>query len=796
MIILDLIYDKTPRYIAILMCWVTLVFQGQAQRPKEESSVAESDLSLNKVNLVHRYFPSLTGAGYVVSIKENKFDSTDIDLLNRSVFSAYPSSVIAAHATDMATIIGGAGNTSPLLVGVAPAVRFSSASFYSQVPEPDAYYRQQAILVQNHSFGIDPFQRYTTRTIAYDAAAKRLNDVLFVFSAGNSGEQNCLEGKYKGLPAVGNLTGDFKMAKNILVVGGLDSLGVLEGRSSRGPAFDGRIKPELVAFGHDGSSGASALVSGIATLLQQQYALQRNGKNPSSALVKALLLNSADDVGEVGIDHQSGFGSVNAYEAVNTLNSGRFFSGEITNGSSQTFRLAIPSNVKKLKITLCWNDTPAKENSSKALVNDLDMSLLTPENQQVLPWVLSTFPHADSLRKLPVRKQDHLNNIEQITLDSPVAGQYAVIVSGYTVTDGTQPFSVAYQWEIADEFQWEYPTNKDYLLVQKSELLRWKSTKAAGLGVLEYSLDKGATWKKGASVDLTKQETRWLVPNLVNTQARLRMTIDGKTYVSDTFLLVKNFEPTLSYNCQDSLMLSWDALDNTRSYQVSVLQGETFVPLKQTQETTIVIDKKKVSSSYFAITPIAPDGTRGLRSKAYNLTGQVVNCFLKGFTADVIDGQVLLNLSLSELALLKQISFQRLEGEEFSDLYSFIPQTAFFNYFYIDPAPRQGANTYRAKVMFNNNAIAYTSPERVYFFGNAPVWVFPNPVSPEDAVYIKAQNPTDCVWKLYDASGRLVVELPLVTGDEFIPAPLTRGTYIYRLFKNGQALGAGKLLVR
>lgn len=784
------------RGIVMLLYLLVLAPQLYAQQPNEESNVAESDLSLNKVNLVHRYFPGLTGAGYVVSIKENKFDTTDIDLLNRAVFSAYPSTIIAAHATDMATIIGGMGNTSPLLVGVAPAVRFSATSFYSQLPEPDAYYRQQPIFVQNHSFGIDPLQHYSARTLAYDAAAKRLNDVLFVFSAGNSGTQACAEGQYKGLIATGNLTGDFKMAKNILVIGGLDSLGILEGRSSRGPAFDGRIKPELVAFGHDGSSGASALVSGIATLIQQQYALQRNGKIPSSALVKALLLNSADDVAAVGIDHQSGFGSVNAYEAINTLNAGRFFSGEITKGAIQTFNLAIPSNVKKLKVTLTWNDTPAKENASISLVNDLDMSLLTPINQQVLPWVLSTYPHLDSLNKLPVRKQDHLNNIEQISVDYPVAGLYAVTVTGYAITEGLQPFSVAYQWEIADEFQWEYPTNKDYLLVQKSELLRWKSTKAAGQGLLEYSLDKGTTWKKGASVDLTKRETRWFVPNLANTQARLRMTIDGKMYVSDTFLLVKNFEPTLSYNCQDSLMLSWDALDNTQRYEVATLQGETFVPLTQTPQTTIVIDKKQVSSSYFAITPIAPDGTKGLRSKTYNLTGQVVNCFLKGFTGDVIDGQILLNLSLSEAALLKQISFQRLEGEVFNDLYLFSPQTAFFNYLYIDPAPKQGANTYRAKVMFNNNAIAYTSEERVFFFGDAPVWVFPNPVSPEDAVNVKAQNPTDCIWKLYDTSGRLVVELPLVTGDEFVPAPLTRGTYVYRLFNNNQPVGTGKLMVR
>lgn len=768
----------------------------QAQQPREESLVAESDLSLNKVNLVRRYFPHLTGAGYVVSIKENRFDSTDIDVLNRSRYTPYQSATTSAHANDMATIVGGSGNTSPLLTGVAPQVKFSSTSFYVQVPEPDSYYRQEGVFVQNHSFGVDPVQEYTAKTLAYDDASKRLSDVLFVFSAGNSGQLACTEGNYKGLAATANLTGDFKLAKNILVVGGLDSLGVLEQRSSRGPAYDGRIKPELVAFGQDGSSGASALVSGIVTLVQQQYALQRNGKVPASSLVKALLINSADDVGNVGIDHQSGYGSVNAYEALNTLNAGRFFTGELTKGVIQTFNLAIPSNVKKLKITLCWNDVPAKVLATKALVNDLDMSLLTPGNQQFLPWVLSSFPRIDSLNKLPVRKQDHLNNIEQISLDDPKAGQYAVTIAAYSIPEGSQSFSVAYQWELYDEFQWEYPTSKDYLLAQKNELLRWKSTKTASQGLIEYTVDNGQTWKKGASVDLAKEEIRWTVPNIPNTRTRVRMTIDGQIFVSDTFLIAKDFLPALGYNCQDSLMLSWDKIDNTQRYLVSALNGNTFVPIAQTNEGAITIDKRKVNSQYFAVTPIASDGTIGLRSKAYNLTGQVVNCFLKGFTADMVEGQSYLNLSLSELALLKKISFQKWDGTAFNDLYSFVPQAAFFTYFYSDPAPVLGQNTYRAKVVFNNDGVAYTSSETVFYFENIPVAVFPNPVEVGTTLNVKAKNPTDCVWRLYDILGRLVEELPLETGDEFISAPNTKGIYIYRTTKNGQQVGTGKLIVR
>ena len=59
------------------------------------------------------------------------------------------------------------------------------------------------------------------------------------------------------------------MAKNILTVGATDSFSIVAALSSKGPAHDGRVKPELVAFGEDGSSGAAALVSGTSLLLQQ-----------------------------------------------------------------------------------------------------------------------------------------------------------------------------------------------------------------------------------------------------------------------------------------------------------------------------------------------------------------------------------------------------------------------------------------------------------------------------------------------------------------------------------------------
>jgi hypothetical protein len=73
-----------------------------------------------------------------------------------------------------------------------------------------------------------------------------------------------------------------------------------------------------VAFGIDGSSGAAALVSGVAILLQQQYK-QMNGSIPANALIKAILLNSADDRGNAEVDYSNGFGSLNALNAIRSI---------------------------------------------------------------------------------------------------------------------------------------------------------------------------------------------------------------------------------------------------------------------------------------------------------------------------------------------------------------------------------------------------------------------------------------------------------------------------------------------
>ena len=237
--------------------------------PKSESPVIGHDLTVNSISYAHSRFPELCGQGIRVSIMEELFDTTDIDLKNRYVLFGREAGSYSQHATAIASLIGGGGNTSWRGKGAAPASLITSSSYLSLLPEEDEFFAAHDIYLQNHSYGtkIEPF--YGVEAAAYDENVANVPALSHIFSSGNSGLETPETGAYAGVQQYSNFTGNFKMAKKILTVGAIDGNKNLVDRSSRGPAYDGRVKPEMVAYATTGTSDAAALVSGSAALLQQ-----------------------------------------------------------------------------------------------------------------------------------------------------------------------------------------------------------------------------------------------------------------------------------------------------------------------------------------------------------------------------------------------------------------------------------------------------------------------------------------------------------------------------------------------
>ncbi|MEL7146340.1 MAG: S8 family serine peptidase, partial [Bacteroidota bacterium] len=577
---------------------------SESFEPTTDGAVLDLNLTYNKVTTVQSRYSDIDGSGFIVSVKENQYDVEDIDLLGKDLPSSLSSANVDNHATDMATIIGGRGISSVGGKGVAPKVSLTSSDFIDIVPDSDDEYERLNVFVQNHSYGTVIENFYGTLAEAYDASSYRNKDILHVFSAGNVGTSTTTEGPYQGIADVSNLTGNFKGAKNILTVGSTDTIGNVYIISSRGPTFDGRVKPELVTYSMFGTSNSAAIVSGVGVLLHQAH-VENFGSTPSSALLKALLINSATDADVPGIDFKTGYGALNAERAIQNTIAGQFLTGEVTDSDVVSFDLNIPDNAVDLKVTLVWTDSAATAGSVTALVNDLDMTL-SYGGDTWLPWVLDTSRQGINLPA--ARGADHLNNVEQVTVETPAAGDYQISITGFDVASSSQPFAIAYQYDIENQFEWSYPIAGDNVPYDGEVMpyLQWESSFPDGTtGSLGYTIDGGMTWITiRENVDLKRGFLRWADYPQNLQLSQLRMTINSTPFVSDEFTVSSPKKVSLGFDCGDSLLFLWEPDLLADSYNILNLEGTGFSMIKSTTDTSFLINKGDLSSPFIAVQPI------------------------------------------------------------------------------------------------------------------------------------------------------------------------------------------------
>ena len=781
--LMQLIKDENINYI-----------QPVSSKPVEELQVNGFDNSVNNINMAHNNWPLINGTNTTVSIKENLFDTTDIDFKGRILKTTISSPINVSHASYMATVIGGAGNTFYTGKGAAWGTILSSSDFANLLPDASTFFQQNNIGLQNHSYGTTTENFYGAEASAYDAQANANPNLLHIFSVGNKGLDAGTQ-TYAGVNGFANTTGNFKMAKNIITVGHIDSFGIVLPLSSRGPAFDGRVKPELVAFAEDGSSGAAAIVSGVS-LLVQQAGKEMNGSLPASALVKAILFNSADDVGVKAIDYTSGYGSVNAYRAIKTIKENRIFTNAVNNGSNISFPLTIPSNAVNLKVTLTWNDPAAAVNSFKALVNDLDIQLTHISSSTVYkPWVLNSTANIAALNELAVRKRDSLNNAEQITVDAPLAGDYSLNVNGFNIPSGIQFFYIAYQWDTLNHFQWNYPTGSDNIFSNQNNLLRWENTYSA-TGKLEYSINKGSSWNLiNNTVDLNKQNFYWSAPDTFCT-ALLRMTTGTDVYVSDTFSISNIISTGVGFNCSDSAMIYWRKIKGVSNYQVYSLGNQYLQPFATTTDTFLVIKKNIPPALQYTVAPILSSTKHGVKSYTFNYTTQGIDCYLRNFLVDLTDKSANAQVFMGTLYNVKSICIEKYVNGNYSCIKTFIPNGS-LDYQFTDNSIAKGGNSYRTKTELQNGQFIYSEPVTVYYFDNADYLLFPNPVKREEGLTVLSTSLDPSVIQIFTATGQMVKQQSLNNFNERVnTSSLQKGLYFYLILRNDKKVARGKIIVQ
>ncbi|RFP64523.1 T9SS C-terminal target domain-containing protein [Hymenobacter lapidiphilus] len=762
--------------------WVLFV-QGADRKARPERELGGLDLGANKVTAVHARYPTLTGQGLTVSVKESPLDVADLDFRGRLLEADPLAPLLNSHSTTMATIIAGAGNSSPDGRGVAWRARIAQSSYDNLLPDDGVQLAARGVSVQNHSYGVEVENFYGLEARAYDQQARQYPTLLHVFSSGNSGQRPAPAGPYAGLDSLANLTGEFKNAKNTLSVGVTDALGSVNPLSSRGPAADGRIKPELVAFGDGGSSDAAALVSGISLLVQQAHQ-QRRGTLPTAALVRAALLNSADDVGRPQVDFVAGYGQADALGAVQTMLDGRFMEGTATTGQERVFSITVPAGVHRLKITLAWTDPEAAAGTATALINDLDLTLRrTATSQQWLPWTLSAYPHRDSLARPARRRPNHRDNAEQITLDAPVAGTYELRVRGFAVPQGPQAFSVVY--ELESGLYWVAPTKARGLeAAGAGQLLRWQWAGPATTARLEYKPAGQAAWMVlSANVNLADKLYRWTAPNATQS-GQLRLVAAATTALSDTFFVARPLALAVAYSCPQEALLTWRRVPGATQYQVYALGATHLEPLRRLTDTTLLLTTAEITARYFAVAPVL-SGRVGPRGASEDILQENHGCYVRSFTPRLlVTDSVRFDLTLGSVYRLQAVALERRQPDgSFLEILSLNPVPGLALEL-ADPAAPAGYSQYRARLTLSSGAVVYSQPERVFRVSEAPeVLVYPVPlVAGEPLRIVLPPNETADV-RLFDLTGRLLLAEATKVGviKRIATGALRPGTYLLRI---------------
>lgn len=790
-----LILSVTKKQLLSLAKEKEFIAAEYIRKPLTELKQEGCDFTLNEITLLHHDDAGLNGNGLSLSIKENLFDTTDVDFHNRYVTSSLASKSISLHATNMASISGGGGNSDPTALGVAWDVTLNTSSFDRLLPDPDDYFKAYDIHAQNHSYGTGIENYYGTETLAYDESCNRLKSIVHIFSSGNSGNQSPDTGSYHGLKGFANITGQFKQSKNTISVGATDSFGHVMLLSSRGPAYDGRIKPEVVAYGHGGTSGAAALVSGLTILLQQEFQKSHGGVFPPSTLIKAILVNTSLDVERPGPDFESGFGSIRAYEAEHAIKESQFIIDQVQDGEINADPILIPEDCFMLHITLAWNDPAASIDAPNALIKDLDLECINLTTGKIwYPWILSTYPSPDSLI-LPARRGiDTINNIEQITISFPEAGPYEIHVRGNKSGSEDQEYALTWLIELNNSFQWVYPTSTDYLLPGKTNIIRWHATGQVP-GDVQYKYINEPDWTFIAQhVDPFAGSVSWDTP-LSPGIAQLRWINADTSFVSDSFIIAEPLKPKVGFVCKDSLLFYWEDPNMADSFEISRLGQRHLEHYAFTQDTFFIQKNLNEGSLYYSVAPFFKN-LKGQDSYGFNYQTQGAGCYVNAFYLRyVLDGKAFLAAELGSLHNVSSVTLEKRIGNTYFSLYSIAPVDLMI--LFTSDALKQGVNIFRITVSFTDGTSTQSEILVVDFLADHKILVFPNPARTSDDIQVLSRSNETFNLKIMDDLGRKIITLDETENPQTISLTnFIAGHYIAVVrYENGDMAAEGFIVM-
>lgn len=557
----------------------------------------------------------------------------------RGRVTLYTTNNIGSHGDMVTGIACGAGNIDPQAMGAAPgaSLHLYPIEGYPHVEQAPEHYTNHGTVVTVTSYSESPAGEYTYSAFSLDGQAIEHPPLIHVFSAGNNAADAAHPqyGNFIGPDGAryANITGGRKASKSAIAVGNVYENDDIRFSSSRGPAGDGRIKPDICSngqgqlstntndtyqFGGGTSAAAPGVGGGLATLVQLYRSLH-NGATPDGALLKAALLNSAEDLGRTGPDYTFGWGRMHLGRAAGTLQNFRHFVGIVAHGGQQNHTITIPQNTKQVRVMTYWTDVPGAPMAGKALVNDLDTRFIGPGNQVSMPWALSAFPHPDSLVKPAWRGADHLNNMEQVVLDNPAAGDYILRVNGYLVPQGPQQYHVVYCF-ITKDLEVTYPIGGEGFVPGENQTIRWDATNNGQTGTFSfsYSLDSMATWTPvTTSIPANARQYIWTVPNVVSGKVFVRITRGNQSSMSPArFTIIGQPDFQIQHQGVNSATISWPPVPGATSYIIHNLGDKYMAPIGTSSSTNFTVSIAPWESKWYSVSANNNQGAVGRRAYA------------------------------------------------------------------------------------------------------------------------------------------------------------------------------------
>jgi len=569
---------------------------------------------------------NLSGKNVAVGVGDNAEISTHIDFTNRIINRVY--NVPSFHGIHTSGTVAGGGILDTKNHGMAPRATIISQWFSDVITGTPTYVADYNMIATNNSYtaaddGCIGNGVYDVLSNYADAQMRNYQTVLHVFSAGNDGSYTCAP--YPA--AFGTVKTGWQCAKNVLTVGAMNQLDYsIASFSSRGPVKDGRLKPEIVASGvsvlstrhnnsygnNSGTSMSGPMVAGAATILNERYRTLNGGATPKSALIKALLCNSAEDLGNSGPDYTFGFGNLNARRAVEAMEGNRYF---ISTTAPATYNITVPAGPHSTNVLLYWNDPEAAPNAAVTLVNDLDLFVIGPSGTDTtLPLILNP----SNVTAVAVNGADHTNNIEQVAISNPVAGNYSLNVKAFSVPVGPQEYVLTYQVEM-NGITVEYPFGGETLVPGETEVIRWNAYgDDANTFTIDTSFNNGATWGVlNNNVAATARSLSWTVPANLTNNALIRVSRNSSAYTDQSdfgFIILGMPVVTATVPCEGFAQLDWPAITGATSYDVFQLKGDTMSLIGNTASLTYLVGGLNASTTYWFGVAAKNGSGRGRRS--------------------------------------------------------------------------------------------------------------------------------------------------------------------------------------